>query len=63
MLLPELQFVLGEGLVLTQGSLTLEWTKAHIRHYLEDSSMLLEQVMARIDEDGKIGVQRLFDLV
>jgi hypothetical protein len=62
-MLPELQFVLGQGLVLTQGSLTLEWVKAHIKHYLEDSSTLFEQVMARIDEDGIIEVQRLFDIV
>ena len=61
--MPELQFVIGEGLVLTQGSLTQEWTKAHIRHYLEDASALLEQVMARIDEQGNIEVKYLFDLV
>jgi len=59
----ELKFELGEGLVLTSGTLSSEWAKAHIRHYLEDSSTLFEQVMARIDEDGIIEVQRLFDIV
>jgi hypothetical protein len=58
----ELKFELGEGLVLTSGTLSSEWAKAYIRHYLEDASALLEQVMARIDED-KIEVQRLFDIV
>tara|TARA_Y100000310_G_C20283555_1_gene623725 strand:- start:252 stop:434 length:183 start_codon:yes stop_codon:yes gene_type:complete len=60
--MPELQFQLGSGLVLTQGSLTQEWAKAHIRHYLEDASALLEQVMARLVDD-KIEVKYLFDLV
>lgn len=62
-MLPEMQFLVGKGLVLTQGSLTREWAKAHILHYLEDASTLLEQVMVRIDEDGIIEVQRLFDIV
>ena len=61
-MLPELQVLYGKGLVLTQGSLTSEWAKAHIRHYLEDASALLEQVMARL-VDGKIEVKYLFDVI
>lgn len=62
MLLPELQFRDGEGLVLTKGSLTSQWAKAHIRHYLEDASSILEQVMAR-EVEGEIEVLRLFDIL
>ena len=58
----ELQFVVGQGLVLTQGSLTAEWARAYIRHYLEDASTLLEQVIAR-DIEGEIEVKYLFDLI
>ena len=60
--MPELQFLHGEGLVLTKGSLTSQWAKAHIRHYLEDASTLLEQVMARV-VNGEIEVKYLFDLI
>lgn len=58
----ELKYEFGSGLVLTQGSLTQEWVKAHILHYLEDGGTLYEQVMAR-ESESEIQIQRLFDIL
>lgn len=62
MKLPELQFREGVGILVTKGSLTTQWQKAVIRHFLEDASSILEQVMAR-EVDGEIEVLRLFDIL
>ena len=57
-----LEFIVGKGLVITEGSLTNEWAKAYIKHYLEDSSTLHEQVLGR-EINGHIEVKYLFDVI
>lgn len=59
-----LEYIPVKGLVVTEGegSLTSEWAKAYIKHYLEDSSTLHEQVMVR-EINGRIEVKYLFDVI
>jgi hypothetical protein len=59
-----LRFLIGRGLVVTEGegSLTSDWAKAYIKHFLEDASTLHEQVMVR-EINGHIEVKYLFDVI
>lgn len=61
-MLPELQYIAGEGLEVTSGYVgKSQWEQAVIVHYLEDSSRLEEQVMARRNVNEGLRIKRLFD--